>query len=246
MPTPGSGSVARPSKGRKRPPEEDDAFIRAINRAWAWASQNTATVVVVGVLLAVAVGGFFWYRAYQENLQARAATRLQTVQARAAAGDTGVVQALQGYLESFGGTRPARRARIMLGREQLARGQADEALATVRPVVDATGPATPSGYAARRLLAEAQAVSGDTAAALATLERLSSEARFGFQRRTAAAERAELLAAGGDLRQAVSIYERLAEEAEGSESDRYRVRLGRLRARLAADGGSDEAGSQQG
>lgn len=244
MPTPGSGSVARPTKGRDRPPDEDDAFIRAINRAWAWAAQNTATVVVAAVLVAVVVGGFFWYRSYRQNLEARAATSLQSVEARAAAGDTGLVQALQGYLETFGGTSPARRARIMLAREQLARGQRGEAVATVRPVVEATEPGTPTGYATRRILAEAQAVSGDTAAALATLEGLTSEARFGFQRRQAAAERADLLAARGQLREAVSVYERLAEEAEGEEADRFRVRLGRLQARLAA--GSGSAGTGQG
>lgn len=240
MPTPGSGPVAQRSKGRNRPPEEDDAFIRAINRAWAWASQNTATVVIVAVLAAVVVGGFFWYRTYRENLEARAATRLQNVEARAASGETDLVQALQGYLDSFSDTRPARRARVMLAREHLARGQPGEALSAIRPVADATEPGTPSGYSARRILAEAQAASGDTAAALATLEALVSGARFGFQRRQSAAERADLLAARGDLQEAVSVYERLAGEAEGEEADRFRVRLGQLRARLAADGGADE------
>lgn len=243
MPTPGSGSVARPTKGRKPPPEEDDAFIRAINRAWAWAAQNTGTVVVAAVLVAVVVGGFFWYRSYRQNLEARAATSLQSVEARAAAGDTGLVQALQGYLESFGDTRPARRARIMLAREQIARGQPGEAITTVRTVVDATEPGTPTGYATRRILAEAQVADGDTAGALATLEGLTSDARFGFQRRQAAAERAELLAARGELREALSVYEGLAEEAEGEEADRYRIRLGQLQARLAA--GSGGAGAEQ-
>lgn len=246
MPTPGSGSVARPTKGRNRPPEEDDAFIRAINRAWAWAAQNTSTVVVAAVLLAVVVGGFFWYRSYRQNLEARAATSLQSVEARAAAGDTGLAQALQGYLETFGDTRPARRARVMLAREQLARGQPGEAITTVRAVVEATEPGTPSGYATRRIMAEAQVAAGDTAGALSTLEGLTSDARFGFQRRQAAAERADLLTGRGELREALSVYERLAEEADGEEADRYRIRLGQLQARLAADDGTGGAGSGQG
>lgn len=243
MPVAGSGPVARPGKGRDRPPDEEDAFIRAINRAWAWAARNTVTVVTSAAFLIVAVGAFFWYRAYQENLEARAATELQTVQARAAAGDTAVVEALRGYLESFGGTRPARRARILLSRQLLLRGQAGEAASTVRPVVDQTRPETPMGYATRKLLAEAQVASGDTAAGLETLQGLAEGARFGFQRRQAEAERARILADQGRLQEAAAIYERLVEEADEDEADTYRLRLGEVRARLAAgDAGDGEAG----
>lgn len=241
----GSGSVARPSKSRQRPPEEEDAFIRAINRAWAWASRNTATVVVTAAFLAVAVGAFFWYRAYQENRQARAATQLQSVQARIATGDTAALGALETYLETFGGTGPARRARILLARQQLLRGSAGEAASTIQPVVDAFGPATPTGYAARRLLAEARAASGDTAGALELFASLAADARFGFQRRQSAAERADLLAEQGRFGEAVEIYGRIAEEAEGEEADRYRVRLGEVQARLATSG-SDATGGGSG
>lgn len=238
MPPAGSGPIAKRRKGRDRPPEEEDAFIRAINRAWAWAAQNPATVVVVAAFLAVIVGGFFWYRAYQQNREARAATQLQSIQARAAAGDTGAIAALEGYLSSFAGTEPAGRARILLARHQLLGGQADRAVSTVQPVVDATTAETPTGYAARSLQAEARAVAGDTAASLAALESLADAARFGFQRREAAARRARLLAARGRLEAAVAIYERIAEEAGGEEADQYRVRLGQLKARLASrDGG---------
>lgn len=234
MPAAGPGSVAQPSKGRQRPPDEEDAFIRAINRVWAWASRNTATVVVMSAFLVVAVGAFFWYRAYQENREARAATELQTVQARVASGDTAAVAALRAYLESFDGTRSARRARILLARQQLMRGGPGEAASTVEPVADAYPPETPTGYAARRLLGEARAASGDTAAALETFGVLAREARFGFQRRQSAAERAHLLGGQGRLEDAVEIYRRIASEAEGEEADRYRVRLGELEARLLA------------
>ncbi len=249
MPVAGSGPVAQPGKGRDRPPDEEDAFIRAINRIWAWAARNTATVVASAVLLILAVGAFFWYRAYQENLEARAATELQTVQARAAAGDTAVVEALRGYLQSFGGTRPGRRARVLLSRQLLLGGQAGEAVSTVRPVVDETRPETPMGYATRKLLAEAQVASGDTAAALETLAGLADGARFGFQRRQAGAERARLLADQGRLQEAATIYERLVEEADEEEADTYRLRLGEVRARLAAgeagDGGETGQGAEE-
>lgn len=244
----GPGSVARPRGGRNRPPDEDDAFIRAINRAWAWAAQNTVTVVVIAFVAAVAVGGFFWYRGYQQNLEERAATRLQTLRAQVATGDTAVIGALETYLSRFGGTSSARQARILLARQQLLRGRPSEATSTVRPAIGGTALGSPTGYASRSLLAEAQTAAGDTAGALTTLRELAEGARFGFQRREAAARRADLLAARGRLQEAVAIYRRIAEEAEGQEADDYRLRLGELRARLAAaeDGSAGEDAGEAG
>lgn len=243
MAAPGSGSVAKPTKGRKRPPEGEDAFIRAINRAWAWAANNTATVVVSAVFLALIVGGFFWYRTYQQNREVQATNELQTLQARVAGGDTAVIESLETFLTRFDGTRPAEKARIMLARQQLLRDRGEEAVGSVQPVVDDSRAEAPIGHAARRLLAEAQAAAGDTAAALATLERLSENARFAFQRRQASAERASLLIERGRLEEALAVYERLVEEAEdgSDEASRYRLRLGETKARLTASGGGDAA-----
>jgi predicted negative regulator of RcsB-dependent stress response len=243
------GAVARPGTGSSGPSDHEDAFIRALNRFIAWAQENTGVLVLVTVLVVVAVGGALYWRSYQQNLEERASAELSTLQTRIAqqarqgAPALAVTDSLQAFLQRFDGTSSAREARILLARQQIGEGRPSQAVEAIRPVVDGTRPDTPTGFAARSLLADAQTAAGDTAAAISTLDGLAREARFSFQRRDAAADRASLLAATGRLEEARDIYRRLAEEASGTEAgELYAVRLGELEARLAADG-RDAAGS---
>lgn len=243
------GAVARPGKGSPGPSDHEDAFIRALNRFIAWAQENTGVLVLVTVLVVVAVGGAFYWRSYQQNLEERASAELSTLQTRIAqqarqgAPALAVTDSLQAFLQRFDGTSSAREARILLARQQIGEGRPSEAVEAIRPVVDGTRPDTPTGFAARSLLADAQTAAGDSAAAISTLDGLAQEARFSFQRHDAAADKASLLAATGRLEEARDIYRRLAEEASGTEAgELYAVRLGEVEARLAADRG-DAAGS---
>lgn len=238
------GAVAKPSRGGSGPPEGEDAFLRALNRFLAWAQDNTGTLVLTGVVLALGIGGAFYWQSYQQNLEQRASSQLSTLQTRLAQGATSgmaVTDSLEAFLRRFDGTEAARDARILLTRQQIGQGQDSAAVATIRPVADGHPPDSPIGFAARSLLADAQVAAGDTAAAVATLEELAQDARFPFQRREAAAERASLLADQGRLEEARQVYERLAEEASGTEAGNlYAVRLGEIEARLASEraGGS--------
>lgn len=243
------GAVARPGKGPSGPSDHEDAFIRALNRFIAWAQENTGVLVLVTVLVVVAVGGALYWRSYQQNLEERASAELSTLQTRIAqqarqgAPALAVTDSLQAFLQRFDGTSSAREARILLARQQIGEGRPSEAVEAIRPVVDGTRPDTPTGFAARSLLADAQTAAGDSAAAISTLDGLAQEARFSFQRHDAAADKASLLAATGRLEEARDIYRRLAEEASGTEAGAlYAVRLGEVEARLAADG-EDAAGS---
>lgn len=237
MPT---GTIAEPRGGGNRPPQDDDPFIRAVTRLWGWAARNTTTVVVLAVVLILGIGSLFYYRSYQQNLEERATSQLQTLRARIASGDTGAVGALETFVSRFGGTTSGMEARIYLARQRLAQGRPDEARSTVEPVVEEKGIDTPTGIAARRLLAEAAAASGDTGRALEIYRRIGSEARFSFERRQADVDRARLLAAQGQLREALGIYERLADSVDPEEASRpYAVRVGELRARIEAGSSSD-------
>lgn len=237
------GAVARPGKGPSGPSDHEDAFIRALNRFIAWSQENTGVLVLVTVLAVVAVGGTLYWRSYQQNLEERASAELSTLQTRIAqqarqgAPVLAVTDSLQAFLQRFDGTPSAREARILLARQQLGEGRPSEAVEAIRPVVDGTRPDTPTGFAARSILADAQLAAADTAAAISTFDGLAQDARFSFQRRDAAADRASLLAATGRLEEARDIYRRLVEEASGSEAgELYAVRLGEVEARLAADG----------
>lgn len=233
------GAVAKPSRGGAGPPEQEDAFIRALNRFLAWAEENTGTVILAGAVLVLGVGAALYWRSYQQNLEERASASLSTLQTRVAQGVAGpaVTDSLQSFLQRFGGTEAGVEARFLLARQQLDQGRDSAAVATVRPVASGHPPDSPRGYAGRSLLAEALVASGDTASAISTLDELARAARFPFQRREAAAEQASLLADRGRLEEARDIYARLAEEASGTEAGNlYAVRLGEVEARLASDG----------
>lgn len=237
------GTVAKRSRGGSGPPDQDDAFIRALNRFLAWAEANTGTLILAGTVLALGVGAAFYWHSYRQNLEERASASFSTLQARLAQGAAApaVTDSLQAFLQRFGGTEAAGEARLLLARQQLGLGWDSAAVATVREVVSGHAPDSPRGYAARSLLAEAQVASGDTAAAISTWDVLAGSARFPFQRREAAAEKASLLAHRGRLQEARAIYARLAEEASGTQAGNlYAVRLGEVEARLAS-GGEGEA-----
>lgn len=245
------GAVARPGKGSSGPSDHEDAFIRTLNRFIAWAQENTGMLILVTVLVVVAVAGALYWRSYQQNLEERASAELSTLQTRIVqraqqgAPALAVTDSLQAFLQRFDGTSSAREARILLARQQLGEGRPSEAVEAIRPVVDGTRPDTPTGYAARSILADAQSAAGDTAAAISTFDGMAQGARFSFQRREAAADRASLLAATGRLEEARDIYRRLAEEASGTEAgELYAVRLGEVEARLAADGDGSASSSR--
>lgn len=238
------GAIARPSK-QKGPDPREDAFLRFVNRVVAWTGENlrivVGGVVAVGLLAVAAV----WYVNYQSNLEQQAAGRLQSLRAQMAAGsETAGLQELQSFLDRFGGTESAGQARVMLGRRLLSADRPQEALEAVRPA--AQKPAdTPEGYAARSLLAKAQEAAGDVQAALGTLETLAENARFGFQRRQAAAERARILTEQGRLAEAEAIYQRLVEEASDADAQQlYAVRLGEVRAMQRRAAGSGASGGE--
>lgn len=238
------GAVANPKKGGKGPQEHDDAFIRTVDRIAAWVRANTVTVVVTAVALALVVGGALWYVSYQQNLEERATQRLTTLRSEIATGQNpNPVSALSTFLGRFEGTRAETEARILLTRQQMISGSPSEAVSTVQPAVDATNPDSPTGFATRRLQAQALEAAGETERALALLETLSERARFGFQRRQVAAERARILRQAGRLEEALAIYERLAEEAgEADAATLYAVRAGEIRGLMAGGGGSTASG----
>lgn len=229
------GAVANPKKGPKGP-EQDDAFLRALDRLVSWVRTNTVAVVVTTIAVALLVGFGLWYRSYQQNLEERAAQRLDALRGEMAAGQQDdPVSALQSFLGSFGGTAASREARIVLARQLLQAKRPSEALTTIRPAVESTSADVPTGYAARRIEAEALEEAGDVEGALGVLERLSERSRFAFQRHQAAAERARLLRETGRLEEALAIYERLASEAEASgATSLYSVRAGEIRGLLAS------------
>lgn len=241
-----SDAIAKPSK-KKGPDPREDAFLRFVNRVIDWSRGNLRAVAAGGGVLVLLAGAGLWYVNYSQNLEEEASTRLRSIRSAIASGaDTIGVDRLSSFLDRFGDTEAAARARLMLGRLHLRRGDAEQAVEAVRPVADAA-PDTPRGYAARMLLAKAQEAAGRPDAALRTLESLASSARFRFQRRRASAERARILVETGRLAEAEEVYRRLVENARPDEAQQmYAVRLGEVQAMQAAGAASPGASSSAG
>lgn len=236
------GAMARRKKrGSSSREPQDDAFLEFVDRVAAWVGANQRTVLAGLVLVALAVGGALYYRSYRQDLEARAATRLQEVRSALAAGETDA-GALQQYLDRYGGTRPALEARIVLGRIQLRNGNPGGAMETLGPAAERPVD-TPTGYAATMLMASAREEIGDREGAARLYAGVAQNARFAFQRREAAAARARLLVEAGRLREARDIYRRLAEETDGDAAgeEMYELRLGEVEAMLAARDGRETA-----
>lgn len=226
--------------------QDVDPFLQMILRGVAWTQRNQTVVIAAAVVLIVGLGGFLYYRNFQQQVREEAATQLQQIESQmqtAGAPDTLILR-LQDFVDRYGDTRYAHEARILLARVRSEQGSPDRAVELLRPVSNRPVD-TPLGYAANQLLAHAYAGSGDTARALEVLARLADGARFEFQRTEARAARAQLLAARGDLQEAERLYRAVVDSTASDAPDAplYRSRLGEIQARLSsASSGAGGAG----
>lgn len=225
-------------RGGRGPETTEDAFVEGALRFWGWVQDHLRTfVILLSVVALVVVGGWYW-RGYRETVRERAAVELSQLRAAARADTEGVVPRLESFVARFDGTEAATEARLMLAREHLAGGRAEEAL-PILEAIDAP-PDVPLGHAALRVRAAAYEQLGQPERALEVYRRLGQSARYPFQRRDARADAARILADTGGLAEAEQILVRLVEEAEAAESPseaaEYRIRLGEVRGRLHATG----------
>lgn len=236
---------------RTQGPEEDDAFLRAVLRTVQWAQENSRTVTIGAVVAVLVFAAGLYYQNYRQDVRQQAAGQLQTLQAQLQQGqappDT-LARSLRDFVSQYGDTRYGDEGRLLLGRLQLNQNRWEAGISSLQPVRGEYPPDSPTGYAARKLLAAAHEGAGNTERALSLYAELADGAQFPFQRNEAAADRARLLAGEGRLQEAEDIYSRLVQQADttaagvaGADLQRYRVRLGEVRGRLAAgDTGSVE------
>lgn len=234
-----------PDPTRQQDPEDADAFLAAVLRTVQWMQRNTRMVTIGAVVLVVAVAAAMYYQNYREDVRQQAASQLQQLQTQMQGQppDT-LARSIQSFIDRYGDTRYADEARLLMGRVQLTNGAWQETIGTLEPVSDRYPSDSPTGFAARKLLAAAHEGAGSPEQALRLYRDLAANAQFAFQRNEAAANRARLLAEQGRLAEAERIYSRLVAEADtsaaGVASDdlqRYRLKLGEVQARMGAGGG---------
>lgn len=234
---------------RKRGSEtEEDLFVRKILELAAWAQENSRVVSVATVVAGLLVAAGLYYQNYRQGLVEDAAAQYQRITATMQAGtppDT-VASQLEGFVSTYGGTEYATRARLILARIALDSDRWDGALSHLEPLTGRS-PDTPTGYAVGVLRAAALEGAGRTQEALDVLQRLEDGARFAYQRREAAADRARILAQMGRLAEAAEIYARLTEETpeDAPDAGDYALRLGEVRAAMASSPASSAGGAGQ-
>jgi predicted negative regulator of RcsB-dependent stress response len=221
----------------KPEPEPDDKFLYAVGRASIWAREHTRALIIGGIVLVILVAAGVYYVDSQRRLEAEAATRLGEVQQTVMTGNMPLaIRDLQTYLGTFGGTKAAREARLMLADLLLSQDRPADAIETLGRLprdVD-----EPAGMAAAQLLAAAQEALGEYDDAIQTYRRIARDARFEFQRREALDDAARVAMDTGQNDLAVELYDRILQTFEEADLQRGYYEMWRAEALARAATGA--------
>lgn len=226
----------------KPEPEPDDKFIFAVERTALWARAHSRALIIGAVVLVVVIAAGLYYWESQRRVEAEAATRLAEVQQSVLTGNVPLaIRDLQTYLNTFGGTRPAREARIILADLLLTQDRPQDAVTALGRLPRDLD--EPVGIAAAQILGAAQESMGDYDAALDTYQRIARNARFQFQRREALSDAARLALDTGRPDLAADLYDRLIQTFEEDDPSRgyYEMWRAEARARAARGAGTTPA-----
>jgi tetratricopeptide (TPR) repeat protein len=214
-------------------PEPDDKFIAAVASGALWMRAHSRALIAAGIVLVLAVGIGIYYIQSQRRVEAEAAMRLTQVQQSVVTGNVPLaIRDLQEYLASFGGTRAAREARILLADLLLTQERPQDALQTLgrlpRDLED------PTGLAAAQLQAAAYEALGNYDQALSTYRTIARNARFEFQRREALAAAARVALQSARPQEAADFYDQLVQTFPEADPTRTYFEMWRAEARARA------------
>jgi predicted negative regulator of RcsB-dependent stress response len=215
-----SPSVAR--RTSRTPVETDDVVMMRAAELAAWAQKNTQAVIIAAVLLVGTLGGIVYYRMYSAQRAERAATAFLNLQATLDTDTVAVTRQLDTFANNYDGTTEAAEARILAAQLWLAKGDANKALAAVRP---ATESGTPVKEQARMVLASALAAAGKRAEAIDTYLGVAKGTRLAYLKQDALGQAAALREQANDWKGAAELYAQALETTEEGTSDRALLQL---------------------
>jgi predicted negative regulator of RcsB-dependent stress response len=201
--------VRHPTARRVHRPAEasDDAFVAGVLESTVWAKRHGRTLIVGGVLLALLLLGFLFYRSQAAATRERSAMELERVRATLLTGNTTLAaQELQAFVNQYGGTPAGREARLLLGQALFDEGQPQQAIEAVERL--ARDPDEPLGAAAAFLAGAAHEALGAPQQAETLYLRVADDARFDFQRLEALDKAARLRITAGNPAGAAELYQR--------------------------------------
>lgn len=220
--------------------EPDDKFILAVERITFWARENSRALIIGGVVIAILVLAGVYYLDSQRRVEAEAAARLGEVHQTVMTGNVPLaIRDLQTYLGTFGGTRAAREARLILADLLLSQDRPEDAIQALGRLHRDLD--EPVGLAAAQILGAAYEDLGDHDAAIDTYRRIARDARFAFQRREALADAARVALHAQQPGVAAELYDRLVRTFEEGDPGRAYYEMWRAEARARAEGGAAAA-----
>ncbi len=209
----------------------DDAFVARAFEASTWASRNRNAVIGIAVAVLVATLGLLWYTTYRRSMATKATTELTKVRATVQSGNTPLaITDLEKYLDSFGNTKAASEARLMLAQQYLLAGQAAKAVTTLEKL--GGNEKTAEGAQASFLLAGAYEAANSTDKAERVYMALGNGAPFLYMKQEGLDNAARIRLEKGNATGAIELYQKLIDitPETAPERDVYQLRLGEAQA----------------
>jgi len=224
-----SPSVAR--RTSRTPVEKDDVVMMRAAELAAWAQKNTQAVIIAAVLLVVTLGGIIYYRMYSAQRAERASTAFLNLQATMGSDTVAVTRQLESFASNYDGTSEAASARILSAQLWLAKGDANKALAAVRPAADG---GTPLKEQAQMVLASALAAAGKRAEAIDAYVGVAKGTKLAYLEQDALEQAAALREQANDWKGAAELYAQAVETTEEGSPARTLLQLHLSEARAHA------------
>ncbi|MSR07501.1 MAG: tetratricopeptide repeat protein [Gemmatimonadetes bacterium] len=199
-------------------------------RALDWVRTNRRTAATGAVVLALIAGGtWFWWSARErrENFAERA---LSSARGSAEAGNLPLATSdLARLVSTYGGTRAAQEAALLLAQVRLVQGQATLVVADLQRFVS-SGPREEFRGPAHGLLGSALEETGQFADASRAFQAASDATPYSGVKAQYLLDAGRSATASGDTMQAGRLFERVATEFNGTPSAvEAEIRLGELR-----------------
>jgi tetratricopeptide (TPR) repeat protein len=194
----------------RTPEAPDDAFVAGVLETSVWARRHGRLLILGGLVVALLVLGFVWYRVQRSATREAAAAELSQVRQSALMGNFALaIRDLEGFLQRYDGTPAGREARVLLAQAYLEMGQPQQAIDTAERL--ARDPGQPLGPSAAFLVAAAYEANNQLAEAEGVYLRVADRARFLFQQLEALDNAARLRLEQGNAAGAAELYQRAAD-----------------------------------
>jgi predicted negative regulator of RcsB-dependent stress response len=195
-----------------------------------WVKENKRTAVVVGVIIALVAGGvWFWWdaRERRENFAERA---LANARGSAESGNLPLASSdLARLVSTYGGTRAAEEATLLLAQVRLLQKQTPLAVSDLRKFV-ASGPRPEFRGPANGMLGAALEEASQPADAAKAYERAAAETPYKGIKCQYLLDAARTYATGGNVTQATTIYDQVIRDFKTQScSVEAQVRVAELR-----------------